>query len=362
MLCHTRSLRDSRREKRQHTVGSSTALNTADGSGAPTETNEGASAEDSAPDRSGDHDAAVDDRRVPDIDDSVVFDDPTVEDDSAARGGNHSRREWLPAELRIENEALRAENEALRQRLAAGGGSPPSVPVSMPEPRRVDDMMSDGERKVTSPMQGAVEVFFPESEAPDRDREPTPVNCFNASQSMYIGDAWSAEIVQAYRERVAAQGGFDAGPLTETADKQKIFWRNVWFFTRMVVLFSFLLWSIAWHIESAALHGGEWHYPLFALLYVFATVWAYAGKFILMIVRAIIMKSRVFCQQGIATYSRTDAWRSRTANVNAKKPSPWRRPGCEQRTIGRERLRFNREDFELRPDLLDDLLFGWTAA
>ena len=137
-------------------------------------------------------------------------------------------------------------------------------------------MMSDGERKVTSPMQGAVEVFFPESEAPDGDREPTPVNCFNASQSMYIGDAWSAEIVQAYRERVAAQGGFDAGPLTETADKRKIFWRNVWFFTRMVVLFSFLLWSIAWHIESAALHGGEWHYPLFALLYVFATVWAYA--------------------------------------------------------------------------------------
>ena len=292
MLCHTRSLRDSRREKRQHTVGSSTALNTADGSGAPTETNEGASAEDSAPDRSGDSDAAVDDdRRVPDIDDSMVFDDsmafddPTVGDDSAAgRGGNHSRREWLPAELRIENEALRAENEALRQRLAGGGGSSPSVPVSMPEPRRVDDMMSDGERKVTSPMQGAVEVFFPESEAPDGDREPTPVNCFNASQSMYIGDAWSAEIVQAYRERVAAQGGFDAGPLTETADKRKIFWRNVWFFTRMVVLFSFLLWSIAWHIESAALHGGEWHYPLFALLYVFATVWAYAGKFILIIV------------------------------------------------------------------------------
>ena len=275
MLCHTRSLRDSRREKRQHTVGSSTALNAADGSGAPTETNEGASAEDSAPD----------DRRVPDIDDSMlepvdsmVFDDPTVGDDSAAgRGGNRSRREWLPAELRIENEALRAENEALRQRLAGGGGSSPSVPVSMPEPRRVDDMMSDGERKVTSPMQGAVEVFFPESEAPDGDREPTPVNCFNASQSMYIGDAWSAEIVQAYRERVAAQGGFDAGPLTETADKRKIFWRNVWFFTRMVVLFSFLLWSIAWHIESAALHGGEWHYPLFALLYVFATVWAYAG-------------------------------------------------------------------------------------
>ena len=278
MLCHTRSLRDSRREKRQHTVGSSTALNAADGSGAPTETNEGASAEDSAPDRSGDPYAAVDDdRRVPDIDDSMVFDDPTVGDDSAARrGGNHSRREWLPAELRIENEALRAENEALRQQLA-GGGSPPSVPVSMPEPRRVDDMMSDGERKVTSPMQGAVEVFFPESEAPDGDREPTPVNCFNASQSMYIGDAWSAEIVQAYRERVAAQGGFDAGPLTETADKRKIFWRNVWFFTRMVVLFSFLLWSIAWHIESAALHGGEWHYPLFALLYVFATVWAYGG-------------------------------------------------------------------------------------
>ena len=48
----------------------------------------------------------------------------------------------------------------------------------------------------------------------------------------------------------------------------------------------------------------------------------------------------VFChQQGIATYSRTDAWRSRTANVNAKRPSPWRRPGCEQRTIGRPAVR-----------------------
>ena len=72
----------------------------------------------------------------------------------------------------------------------------------------------------------AVEVFFPD-EAPDGDREP--FSCFNASHSMYIGDAWSVEIVQAYRERVAAQGGFDAGPLSEEADKRKIFWRNVWF-------------------------------------------------------------------------------------------------------------------------------------
>jgi hypothetical protein len=135
MLCHTRSLRDSRREKRQHTVGSSTALNAADGSGAPTETNEGASAEDSAPDRSGD-DGSVDDRRVPDMlepDDSMVFDDPTVEDDSAAgRGGNRSRREWLPAELRIENEALRAENEALRQRLAGAAGRRRPCPCPCP--------------------------------------------------------------------------------------------------------------------------------------------------------------------------------------------------------------------------------------
>jgi len=41
---------------------------------------------------------------------------------------------------------------------------------------------------------------------------------------MYIGDAWSAEVVRAYRERVALQGGLDAGPLTEQADKRKIFW------------------------------------------------------------------------------------------------------------------------------------------
>ena len=269
MLCHTRSLRDSRREKRQHTVGSSTALNAADGSGAPTETNEGASAEDSAPD----------DRRVPDIDDSMlepvdsmVFDDPTVGDDSAAGrgGGNHSRREWLPAELRIENEALRAENEALRQQLAGGGGSSPSVPVSMPEPRRVDDMMSDGERKVTSPMQGAVEVFFPE-EAPDGDREP-PFSCFNASHSMYIGDAWSVEIVQAYRERVAARGGFDAGPLTETADKRKIFWRNVWFSARMAMILLLLWWSISWSIAE-----GNVMLAAYLVMYVVCTVWAYHG-------------------------------------------------------------------------------------
>ena len=43
MLCHTRSLRDSRREKRQHTVGSSSAPSTIDGfptSASPTDSEE----------------------------------------------------------------------------------------------------------------------------------------------------------------------------------------------------------------------------------------------------------------------------------------------------------------------------------
>ena len=67
---------------------------------------------------------------------------------------------------------------------------------------------------------------------------------------MYIGDAWSVEIVQAYRERVAARGGFDAGPLTEEADKRKIFWRNVWFSARMAMILLLLWWSISWSIAE----------------------------------------------------------------------------------------------------------------
>ena len=116
----------------------------------------------------------------------------------------------------------------------------------------------------------AVEVFFPE-EAPDGDREP-PFSCFNASHSMYIGDAWSVEIVQAYRERVAARGGFDAGPLTETADKRKIFWRNVWFSARMAMILLLLWWSISWSIAE-----GDVMLAAYLVMYVVCTVWAYHG-------------------------------------------------------------------------------------
>ena len=115
----------------------------------------------------------------------------------------------------------------------------------------------------------AVEVFFPE-EAPDGDREP--FSCFNASHSMYIGDAWSVEIVQAYRERVAAQGGFDAGPLTEEADKRKIFWRNVWFSARMAMILLLLWWSISWSIAE-----GNVMLAAYLVMYVVCTVWAYHG-------------------------------------------------------------------------------------
>ena len=94
---------------------------------------------------------------------------------------------------------------------------------------------------------------------------------------MYIGDAWSAEIVQAYRERVALRGGLDPGPLTEQADKRKIFWRNVFWSWRLAALSLFLFWSIAWHITNADKNGSDWDYGIFAVLYVFVTVWAYQG-------------------------------------------------------------------------------------
>lgn len=279
MVCHTRALRDSRRVKRQN---SSTGLPMGGGEedfDSATPTDERTSAEDSATIQQRDSPTIL---RIDDPDaagdvDGLDNDDSMVDDPAAPGGSGQTRhhRERLPAGLRAEIEALRAENEQLRRRLAMGGST--SVPVSMMlEPRPVDAMMHDGERRANSPTVGAVKVFFPEEEPePEPDREP--FNCFNASRTMYIGDAWSAEIVQAYRERLALQGGSDAGPLTEQADKRKIFWRNVLFSVRMVVLLSFLFWSIAWHIESAALHGAEWHYTFFAVLYVFVTVWAYQG-------------------------------------------------------------------------------------
>jgi hypothetical protein len=213
-------------------------------------------------------------QRPGDMDSAEDSDGPReANHNDSALGASYSRCEYLPADLRFENEALRVENEALRQRLAAGCGS---TGVKAPEPRRLEEMMSNGAGgKVDYAAAGAVEVFFPE-EAPDGDREP-PFSCFNASHSMYIGDAWSVEIVQAYRERVAARGGFDAGPLTEEADKRKIFWRNVWFSARMAMILLFLWWSISWSIEHGEEHGGDVMLAAYLVMYVVCTVWAYHG-------------------------------------------------------------------------------------
>ena len=274
MLCHTRSLRDSRREKRQHTVGSSSAPSTIDGfptSASPTDSEETRSlTRRMSEEPSTREDSARGLQRPRDMDSAEDSDGPREanHNDSAPHGAaSYSRCEYLPADLRFENDALRVENEALRQRLAAGRGS---TEVKAPEPRSLQEMMSNGASGKVDYAADAVEVFFPE-EAPDGDREP-PFSCFNASHSMYIGDAWSVEIVQAYRERVAAQGGFDAGPLTEEADKRKIFWRNVWFFTRMVMILFFLWWSISWSIAEANVM-----YVAYLVMYVVCTVWAYHG-------------------------------------------------------------------------------------
>ena len=208
-------------------------------------------------------------QRPGDMDSAEDSDGPReANHNDSALGASYSRCEYLPADLRFENDALRVENEALRQRLAAGRGS---TEVKAPEPRRLEEMMSNGPSgKVDYAAAGAAEIFFPE-EAPDGDWEP-PFSCFNASHSMYIGDAWSVEIVQAYRERVAARGGFDAGPLTEEADKRKIFWRNVWFSARMAMILLLLWWSISWSIAE-----GDVMLAAYLVIYVVCTVWAYHG-------------------------------------------------------------------------------------
>ena len=298
MLCHTRSLRDSRREKRQHTVGSSSAPSTIDGfrkSASPTDSEETRSLTRMSEEPSTHEDSARGLQRPRDVDSAEDSDGPREanHNDSAPHGAaSYSRCEYLPADLRFENDALRVENEALRQRLAAGRGS---TEVKAPEPRRLEEMISNGASgKVDYDADGAVEVFFLE-EAPDGDREP-PFSCLNASHSMYIGDAWSVEIVQAYRERVAAQGGFDAGPLTEEADKRKIFWRNVWFFTRMVMILFFLWWSISWSIAEANVM-----YVAYLVMYVVCTVWTYHGyRNILAYGRMVLADRERKCKKTIA--------------------------------------------------------------
>ena len=273
MLCHTRSLRDSRREKRQNTIGSSSAPSTIDGfptSASPTDSEETRSlTRRMSEEPSTREDSARGLQRPRDMDSAEDSDGPReANHNDSALGASYSRCEYLPADLRFENDALRVENEALRQRLAAGRGS---TEVKAPEPRRLEEMMSNGPSgKVDYAAAGAAEIFFPE-EAPDGDWEP-PFSCFNASHSMYIGDAWSVEIVQAYRERVAARGGFDAGPLTETADKRKIFWRNVWFSARMAMILLLLWWSISWSIAE-----GDVMLAAYLVMYVVCTVWAYHG-------------------------------------------------------------------------------------
>ena len=276
MLCHTRSLRDSRREKRQHTVGSSSAPSTIDGfptSASPTDSEETRSLTRMSEEPSTREDSARGLQRPGDMDSAEDSDGPReANHNDSALGASYSRCEYLPADLRFENDALRVENEALRQRLAAGRGS---TEVKAPEPRSLQEMMSNGASGKVDYAADAVEVFFPE-EAPDGDREP-PFSCFNASHSMYIGDAWSVEIVQAYRERVAARGGFDAGPLTEKADKRKIFWRNILFSARMAMILLFLCWSISWSIEHGREHGGIVMLAGYLVMYVVCTVWAYHG-------------------------------------------------------------------------------------
>ena len=140
--------------------------------------------------------------------------------------------------------------------------------------------------KVVDDTDGAAEVFFPE-EAPGDDRGP--LNCFNATHSMYIGDAWSMEIIQAYRERVAAQGGAPGGPVMEAADPGKIFWRNVWFSVRMVVLVFFLIWFIAWTV----LKHHDARQAVLRTLFVFFAIWAYQGfRNLLAYCRLVLAESR----------------------------------------------------------------------
>ena len=83
--------------------------------------------------------------------------------------------------------------------------------------------------------------------------------------------------MQAYRERVALQGGSDAGPLTEQADKRKILAKRLILGPNGGLIVVLVLVHRLHAIDNAVLHGAEWHYSLFAVLYVFVTVWAYQG-------------------------------------------------------------------------------------
>ena len=298
MICHTRSLRDSRREKRQNTGGSSSGLSTMEGSriSSRTDAEEGA-----GPTRTTSEEVPVHTRttseevwvQMDNLDSAPNSGDVAFafhDDSVGAGGGSYTQNDGLPGALRFEIDSLRMENELLRQRLTTlgrlatmGGSTGPSSPVPVPEPRRIEDMTSS---KDVDDTDGAAEVFFPE-EAPGDDRGP--LTCFNATHSMYIGDAWSMEIIQAYRERVAAQGGAPGGPVMEAADPGKIFWRNVWFSVRMVVLVFFLIWFIAWTV----LKHHDVRQAVLRTLFVFFAIWAYQGfRNLLAYCRLVLAKSR----------------------------------------------------------------------
>ena len=309
MVCHTRALRDSRRVKRQN---SSTTLTTGvgeedyeDGSASPTKEKPPPRTRSNSWTATRSSGQMTQMPPATSMGSTTTIPWSTIPPEVAARRGVVAS--GSPPSCARRTRRFGRENEQLRKRLEIGGST--SVPVSMmPEPRPVETMMHDGERRVNSPTVGAVSVFFPEEEPePEPDREP--FNCFNASHTMYIGDAWSAEIVQAYRERVALRGGLDPGPLTEQADKRKIFWRNVFGLRD-------------WRPFPCSCFGPSLGTSRTRRRMALTGITAYS--------QCSTSSSPCGRTKGIATSSRTVACSWRKAKADAKRPASRRRPArCE---------------------------------